>query len=59
MLSFGDLWALEGGFGEWITDYGNFLDLLLECGDEVVIACLLDEDTGCGGANLSLVGHDA
>ena len=54
-----DLWALERGILEWISDFADLLDPFLEKLDEFVVDAFLDQDAGGRGADLTHVGHDA
>lgn len=59
MLHLGDLRTLAGGFSEGVTDDLDFRDVFGEVSDEFVVDTLLDEDAGCGAADLSLVVEDS
>ena len=59
VLRLRDLRALEGLVLEWITDFADGLDLLLERLTELVVDGLLHQDARGGSADLAHVGHDA
>lgn len=59
VLYLGDLWSLAGGCGEGVADDLDLRDVFGEVGDKFVVDTLLDEDAGCGTADLALVVEDA
>lgn len=59
VLNLGNLRALASGCGEGVTDDLDFRDVFGEVSDKFVVDTLLDEDAGCGAADLTLVVEDA
>ena len=58
ILGFRYLWALKGIGLERVTDHAGSLDVFFEILDELVVYAVLDENTRCCRADLTLVGHD-
>jgi hypothetical protein len=59
VLYLGDLRALAGGCGEGVADDLDLGDVFGEVGDKFVVDALLNENAGCGAADLALVVEDA
>lgn len=55
VLYLGDLRALAGGCGEGVADDLDLRDVFGEVGDKFVVDTFLDENAGCGAADLTLV----